>query len=186
MKYCPISTTFRNPASIQNLLNLYCCDNFSIRSPYCCNRRSWFVGSSQSKETCLDRTEHNRLSHHHIRSNWSIVKGFIFFTHFRDCSVKTELICRTNYAKNSLNRFLVGCKVYRQFTMSFAVELTSGQWSRRTENWTSALSEFQQHPFYNFVPNSLWTVLFDWVPLLFRTKTNEWPLSFSKPPCIQR
>ena len=30
MKYCPISTTFRNPASIQNLLNLSCCDNFSI------------------------------------------------------------------------------------------------------------------------------------------------------------
>ena len=48
-----ISATFRNPASIQILLNLYCCDNFSIRSPYCCNRRSWFVGSSQSKETSV-------------------------------------------------------------------------------------------------------------------------------------
>ena len=40
VKYCPISTTFRNPASIQILLNLSCCDSFSIRSPYCCNRRS--------------------------------------------------------------------------------------------------------------------------------------------------
>ena len=49
MKYCPISTTFRNPASIQNLLNLSCCDNFSIRSPYCCNRRSLRARSSQSK-----------------------------------------------------------------------------------------------------------------------------------------
>ena len=42
--------------------------------------------------------------------------------------------------------------------MSFAFELTSGQWSRSTKNWTSALSEFQQHPFCNFVPNSLRTV----------------------------
>ena len=51
MKYCPFSTTFRNPASIQNLLNLSCCDNFSIRSPYLCNRRSLWSRSSQSKGT---------------------------------------------------------------------------------------------------------------------------------------
>ena len=31
MKYCPIPSTFRNPASTQNLLNLSCCDSFSIR-----------------------------------------------------------------------------------------------------------------------------------------------------------
>ena len=48
MKYCPISTTFRNPASIQKLLNWSCCDNFSIRSPFCCNRRSLRARSSQS------------------------------------------------------------------------------------------------------------------------------------------
>ena len=40
MKYCPISTTLRNPASIQNSLNLSCCDSFSIRSPYYCNRKN--------------------------------------------------------------------------------------------------------------------------------------------------
>ena len=51
MKYCPISTTFRNTAPIQNLLNLSCCDNFSIRSPYLCKRRSLLAGSSQSKRT---------------------------------------------------------------------------------------------------------------------------------------
>ena len=38
MKYCPISTTFRNPASIQNLLILSGRQNFSIRSWYPCNR----------------------------------------------------------------------------------------------------------------------------------------------------
>ena len=42
MKYCPNSTTRINPASIQNLLNWSCCDNFSIRTPF---------GSSQSNET---------------------------------------------------------------------------------------------------------------------------------------
>ena len=68
------------------------------------------------------------------------MKGFILFTCLCDCSVKTELVCRDNYAKNSLNRFQIGCIVYRQFSMSFAFELTSGQWARSAENWTSALS----------------------------------------------
>ena len=44
-------------------------------------------------------------------------------------------------------------------------ELTSGQWGRSTENRTSALSEFQQHPFSHIVPDSLRTVLFDRVPI---------------------
>ena len=51
MEYCPISTTFRNPASIQNLPYLSCCDNFSIRSPYLFNRRSLRARSSLSKST---------------------------------------------------------------------------------------------------------------------------------------
>ena len=48
---------------------------------------------------CLDFTESNWLSHHHIRFPWSIVKGFTLFTRFCDCSVKIELICRNNFAK---------------------------------------------------------------------------------------
>ena len=102
---------------------------------------------------------------HHNKSLHSFVKGFILFTYLCDCSVKTELICRNGYAKNSLNCFLSGSKVNRQFSMFFASELTSGQWCRSTENWTSAFSEFQQHPFCNFVPDSLWTVFTDRVPL---------------------
>ena len=51
MKYCPISTAVRNPASVQNLLNLSCCDNFSIRYPYLCNRNSLCAGSSSFKGT---------------------------------------------------------------------------------------------------------------------------------------
>ena len=96
----------------------------------------------------LDHTEHDwgTWLPHHKGSHRSFMKGFIFFTYLRDCSVKTELVCRNNDAKNSLNRFLVGCKVYWKFTMSFVFELTCGQWSRSTENWTSDLSE-NQHPF---------------------------------------
>ena len=50
---------------------------------------------------------------------------------------------------------------------------TSGQWSRSTENWTSTLREFHQHVLRDIVPDSLWTVLFDGVPLFLRTGTNE-------------
>ena len=35
--------------------------------------------------------------------------------------------------------------------MSFGFDSTSGQWARSAEDWTSALSEFQQHPFCNFL-----------------------------------
>ena len=122
----------------------------------------------------------------HNGSLRSLVKGFILFSYLCDCSVKTELVCRNNYAKNSLNRFLVSCIMYLQFTTSFAFKMTSGQWSRGTENWTSAFCEFQQHPFCNFVPDSLWTVLTDRVPFFLRNSANEWPLSFSKSSCLQR
>ena len=59
MKYCPISTTFRNPASIQNLLTLSCCDNFSIRSPYCLQEKI-FVSKviTIQKHFCLDHVWH--------------------------------------------------------------------------------------------------------------------------------
>ena len=65
----------------------------------------------------------------------SNVKGFIFFTHFSGFSVNTELVCRNNFAKNSLNRFLDGTIVDRQVSTAFAFELTSGQWTRGSENW---------------------------------------------------
>ena len=93
MKYCPILITFRNRASIQNLLHLSFCDNFSIRSPYFCNRRYM----------CLDHAWHEwgtRLSSHNGLHR-SIVKGFVFFAYLCDCSVKTELIYWNNCAKKS-------------------------------------------------------------------------------------
>ena len=150
IKWCPISTTFRNPASIQNLFNLYCCDSFSIRSQFYCNRRSLLAGSSQSKDAfvliTLSTSEELDCS---ITTGLPVLSWscFILFTYLSNCSVKTELVCRDNYAKNSFNRFQIGCIVYRQFSMSFAYESTSGQCARSAEDWTTTFCEFQQHPF---------------------------------------
>ena len=52
---------------------------------------------------------------------------------------KAELVCRNNQAKNSLNRFQIGCKVYRQVSMAFAFESTSRQRTCSTENWTACV-----------------------------------------------
>ena len=78
--------------------------------------------------------------------------SFKFFTYGRHCSVDTELIGKNNYAKNSLNCWIISSKMYRQFSVSFAFELTPGQWSRCTENRTSALCEFQQHLVRDVIP----------------------------------
>ena len=50
MKYCPFSTTLRNSASKQNLLNLSCCDSFSIRSLFYCYRIFYTLGRLNPKE----------------------------------------------------------------------------------------------------------------------------------------
>ena len=75
----------------KNLLNFSCCDNFLIRSSYCCTRNFWYAGSSFSKRTSV-LIALSTIDCPITTSGqpWSILKGFIFFTHFRDCSVKTE------------------------------------------------------------------------------------------------
>ena len=40
MKYCPASTVFRNPASVQILINRSCCGSLSTRSLYFYNKFS--------------------------------------------------------------------------------------------------------------------------------------------------
>ena len=104
MKYCPTSTVVRNPASVQNLLNLSCCENLSIRSPYLCNRNSPCAGSSLFLSTFVLITlgTNEELDCPPTGSHRSIVIGFTFFTHFCNCSVKIELIYRSNCAKKQL------------------------------------------------------------------------------------
>ena len=92
------------------------------------------------RHVCLDHTWHKRgtqLSSHNGLPR-SIVIGFIFFTHFCDCPVKTELICRNNYAKNSLNCFLSGTKMNQPFSSTFAFKHSSGQSTRGSKDWVSA------------------------------------------------
>ena len=118
------------------------------------------------RHVCLDHAWHEwgtRLSSH----NWfprSIMKGFIFFTHLCERSVKTELIYWSNCAKNSCNRVLVGTIVDRRFCTVFALELTSAQWTRASEDWVFAFCKCQHHLLCNSVPFSLWTVFTNRVP----------------------
>ena len=141
MKYCPISTTLTNPASMQNLLTLSVCESLSIRSSYRCNRKFWYAGSWFSKGT-------------------SVLISLI------------TIDCPTN---------ITGCprSILMVFSMSFALELTPGQWSRGTEGRMSASCKFQQHLLCNVVLGSLWTVL-GRIPLFLRTWSNKWPLSNTK------
>ena len=158
MKYCPTSTVVRNPASEQNLLDVSCCDNFSIRSLYLCNSSSSCCAGSPVKGMCVFITlgTNNGLDCPLTTGlPRSMVIGFIFFTHFCDCSVKTELIYRNNCAKNICNRFLAGTMVDRQFSTAFAFEHSSGHWTRGSEDWVSAFCECHHHPFRHIVPFSL-------------------------------
>ena len=78
------------------------------------------------RHVCLDHAWHEWVTRLSFQNGFhrSIMKEFIFFTHFCDCSVKTELIYRSYCAKNKCNRFLVGTIVDRQFSATFALELT--------------------------------------------------------------
>ena len=117
------------------------------------------------RHVCVDHMRHERGTRLFSHNGSSRVIGFIFFTHFCDCTVKTELIYRSNCAKNSCNRFLVGTIVDRQFSTAFAFELTSGQWTRGSKDWMSAFSECDHHQFSHFVPFTLWTIFTDRIPL---------------------
>ena len=133
----------------------------------------------------LDHTWHERWTRLSSQngSPRSLVKGFILFTHFCDCSVKTELIYIKNCAKNSFNRRKVGAKVYRQFSTTFALKHTSGHWTRGSEDWMSAFCECQHHFLCDFVPFTLWTVFTDRIPLFLGSRPEEWPLSCSESSC---
>ena len=121
---CPTSTVVRNPALVQNLFNLSCCDNFSIRSLHLCNRNSFCAGSSFKSMFCLDHAWHERWTRlsSHNGSSRSIV--------------------------------LVGTIENRQFSTTFAFELTPGQWTRGSEDWLSSFCECHQHFLRKFLSHS--------------------------------
>ena len=129
MKYCLIWTRFRNPASIQNLLNLSCCDSFSIRSPYCWKKIliCWIL--TFHKNFCLDRTEHEWrtwLSHHN-KSNRSL------FTFLCDCSVKNWAGLQKQSCEKKSQSFPGRLHSVSTSYNVLCFSMNSGQWSRSTE-----------------------------------------------------
>ena len=102
------------------------------------------------------------------REEFRILHTFLRLLH-KDWADLQRQFCK----KNCLNRFQIGTIMYRHFSMSFAFELTSGQWTRGTENWMSAFREFQHHPLRHIVPFSLWTIFTDRIPLLFQNQ-DQW------------
>ena len=120
------------------------------------------------------------------KSPGSCLTGPVFITQIWDCSVDTELINRNNCAKNSFNRITIGTEVYWSFSTSFAFERSLGQWTRGSDNWVSAFSEFDHHQFSDSVPFSLWSFNVSRIHLLFWSRSEEWPSSWWKSSRINR
>ena len=132
MKYCPTSTVVRNPICLVVITFQFVLQIFAIVILY--------VQDHHHSKACLSWSHLAQTKNSIVLSQRvprSIVIGFIFFAHFCDCTVKTELIYRSNCAKNSFNRFQVGTIVYRQFSTTFAFKHSSGQWTRGSEDWVS-------------------------------------------------
>ena len=79
--------------------------------------------------------------------------------------------------RKSFNRSLVSAKVYWQFSTAFALELTSRQWTRSTENWVSAFCKSDHHRFSDSVPFSSWSLFISRRPLFLWHESEEWPTS---------
>ena len=175
MIFCPISTTLFNPSSMQIYSLRKSVKEF--RSSNCSNRNFRFTGSLFSKKTSVLISQNNWVSHHHIKLPWSIVERITLFTHVCDCSAKTELICSNNYAKNSLNCFLVDNKENRQFSVSIDYELTPKLWHGKLD---ILFRRILPASYTRYNPKILEGYSLHRRPLLLGTWTNKWPLSSSK------
>ena len=118
----------------QNLLYLPCCDNLSIRSPsLSANWRSFWARSPLSNGTSVLITLGTneeldcKLPHSTFKKKSHILNSFLRL--LRKDRRFTEWIMQRN-----LNRFLVGYIVFRQFSMSFSFQATSGQWTCDSQN----------------------------------------------------
>ena len=115
MKYCPTSTFVRNPASVQILITRFCCDSLSSRSWHFCNRSSCEGSSVEGVGVFINelfgKKQWVRLSYHDSSPSSNMAR-FVFFTQIWDCSVNTELIHRSNCARNNFKSSPVSAEVH--------------------------------------------------------------------------
>ena len=78
-----------------------------------------------------------------------------FAAHIRHCSIDTELIDWSNSAKNQFRGSLVATDVYRQFSFSFAFQVSSFQSTGSTEYGVSAFTEVEHHVLSDPIPFSI-------------------------------
>ena len=134
---------------------------------------------------CLDHTEHGWLSHHNKSLRFS--REWIHTLHIslrllhkdwadlqrQSCEKIVSIVSKS--AAKCIDNFI--CPLLLSLPQDNVVV------ARKIGHPLSANSHHILSAI--FFPDSLWTVLTDRVPFLFRTKTNKWPLSFSKSSCTQ-
>ena len=177
MKYCPTSTVFRNPASVQILISRSCCESLSTRSWYFCNRSPCtgslvegmcvFItlgtnnGSDCPASTCLSvLTWQDLYSSHKSETAPKILSWF------------TEMIVRKTVSIVSPS----AQECVDNFPTSCASEHTSREWTRGSENWVSAFYELWSSSIQRLCPIFL-LVFVSGIPLCIWPKSEKWPTS---------
>ena len=118
----------------------------------------------------------------------SFGKGFMFFTHFCDCSVKTKLIYRSNCSKNGLNRFQIDTirklTVFLLTPLLLSWPLDTRLEARKTRCQLSLCFKIIFSAILSHSPCGLSSLTED--HFFLWTKTKKWPFTCSKFLCIKR
>ena len=142
MKYCPTPTVVRNPASVQNLLNLSCCDNFLNRSLYLCNRYTSCAESSFKSMFVFITLGTNNGSDCPATTSRPVLTWQVSHSLHKSetapsiLSWLTEIIVLQKQLseKQSFNRSLISAEAYWQFstTVALSVPRDNGLVARKT------------------------------------------------------
>ena len=148
---------------------------------------SQFVLRLLAREDLCEQCHHNgtRLPHHN-GSLRSLVKGFILFTHLRDCSVKTELIYRSNCSKTVVivSKSPAKCIDSLPCPLLLSWPLENGLVARKIRHPLSANSANIFSAILSHSPCGL-SSLIQYHFFSEPRQINDY-FSFSKSPCVQR
>ena len=90
-----------------------------------------------------------------------------FVVHVRYCFVDTKLIDGDDRAKNQFSGVGVATEVKRQFSFSFAFQISSFQSTGSTKFGVSAITEVEHHVLSDSIPFTIRLVRVSSVPFLF-------------------